>query len=174
LKNSEVYNTQILPLKISVIISGAPYMKNFLSVLCFMILFAETAPALNNETGTVENINLSKKEITIKLLSGKSVKMGERLEIITSDGLITLIVKFPMMTIATCGIQGKGNISSIKPEMPVYPYGNTPQNIESANNGTGLSDTGQGMIRDNSTGIFCCRMPTTQEKPCHGRMLCHS
>ncbi len=129
-------------------------MKNFLSVLCFMILFAETAPALKNETGTVENINLSKKEITIKLLSGKSVKMGEKLEIITSDGLITLIVKFPMMTIATCGIHGKGNISSIKPEMPVYPYGKTPQNKESANNGTGLSDTGQGMIKDNSTGLM--------------------
>ena len=129
-------------------------MKKVLSALCIIFLLSGTAPALNGEIGTVDSVNASRKEITIKITSGKTVKMGDKLEISTPDGLITLSVKFPMMTIATCGIHGKGNISSVKPGMPVYPYGKTPQVNDSAESTSRFSDTGQGFVRDNSTGIM--------------------
>ncbi len=129
-------------------------MKKTFSAFIIIIILSETSIASNDQTGTVENVNISKKEVTIKILSGKSVKMGDRLEISTPDGPITLSVKFPMMTLATCSIQGKGKLSSIKPEMPVYPYGKTLLTDEPSDNGSRFSDTGQGMIKDNSTGIY--------------------
>lgn len=130
------------------------FMKKFISVFIVFISLSGTSIASNDQTGTVDSVNIPKKEVTIKILSGKSVKMGDRLEINTPDGPITLSVKFPMMTLATCSIQGKGKLSSIKSDMPVYPYGKIPRTEEPSDNGSRFSDTGQGMIRDNSTGIF--------------------
>jgi len=129
-------------------------MKKFFPVFCIMIIISGAGSALNNQIGTIDSINNPKKEITIKINSEKSVKMGEKLQVSTSEGLITLSVKFPMMTIAKCTILGKGDLSLIKTGMPVYPYGKTPVNDEPSDKESRFTDTGQGMIKDNSTGIF--------------------
>ncbi len=132
-------------------------MKKKIFIIPLIFLIYCYATAAESGIGTVDSISNAKKEITVKIFSGKSVKMGDVLEVSSGDGKIQLNVKYPMMTIAICKIQGKGNISSINKGMNVYLYGKSPDNKilpsdEAADER--LTDNRAGIIRDNSTGLM--------------------
>lgn len=129
-------------------------MKKILPIFIFLLFLNSYASSDNGEIGTVDSVNKSKREVTIRINSGKHVAMGELLEIGTADGVITLSVKYPMMTVAICRIQGKGNLTSIQINMPVYHFGKSGIKTEPLETGSRFTDTGQGIITDNSTGLI--------------------
>jgi hypothetical protein len=132
-------------------------MKRILIYFGIIIVFTTITFGSSGEVGIVGSINPGNKEIIVNLNSGVNLKMGQLLEIDTGKGKIILEVKFPMMTIAKCTIHGKGKLSSIQADMPVYAYGKSSEKeSSSANKETDqrFSDNTQGIIKDNKTGLM--------------------
>jgi hypothetical protein len=50
------------------------FMKKFISVFIVFISLSGTSIASNDQTGTVDSVNIPKKEVTIKILSGNLLK----------------------------------------------------------------------------------------------------
>jgi len=74
------------------------------------------------EVGRVSEIDRRTGDVTVTVISGLRVNMGERLQIETDKGKIVLEVTFPMLTLSKCKIRGKGKLSQLSKGMKVYRY----------------------------------------------------
>ncbi len=122
-----------------------------------ILFFAGLTAGSVKLAGNVGSIDSGKKEIIVNVKSGINLKMGDMLEIETESGRIALEVTYPMLTVTRCKIKGKGKLSSIIKDMPVYIYGKGPvKDIVESDTGVEerFSDNAQGIIKDNKTGLM--------------------
>lgn len=113
--------------------------------------------ASQEEIGSVQRIDAATKEITIKLKSGKQVKMADLLEVFSEKGDITLTVKYPMMTTAICRLYDKGHLSAVRSNMPVYVHATGQvKNSAAVENKTGerFTEISSIIVNDNRTGLM--------------------
>jgi len=130
--------------------------KIFLSMGLLLVIAGSTAGSVKI-AGKVGNVDPVKKEIIVNVNSGIDLNIGELLEIDTVDGGITIEVTYPMLTVARCKIKGKGRLSSITKNIPVYFYGKSPEKETPAADRMieqRFSDNASGIIKDNKTGLI--------------------
>lgn len=133
-------------------------MKRLIYSFFLMFIFCNYAIGSDGRIGIVDDINIAKKEITVKFESGKMLKMGETVEVITDTGKTLLVVRYPMLTVGICKIKGKGEIYTIQKNMPVYLAGEFhADNIASETEiktDDRFIESADGFVKDNTTGLI--------------------
>lgn len=96
--------------------------KKILLYLVFIFITIGITAIAGGEVGKIGDIDLSRKEIIVNVKSGTDLKLGDLLEVNSSNGKIIMNVIFPMQTIARCRIKGTGKLSDLNKGMTVSFY----------------------------------------------------